>query len=111
MWQPVAGLVAQAFGNVNVVGGNFVANTAGSRVQERPDTLGFVNTDLNEMGAPAERAKLDSPIPIKRVRVKAGLQSRGLEPIDARCSGRLHLTVVPAGRAGHRSIKSVPECG
>src|SRR5699024_3231091 len=108
MWQPVAGLVAQAFGNVNVVGGNFVANTAGSRVQERPDTLGFVNTDLNEMVAPAERAKLDSPVLIESVRVKVGLQSHGLELIDARCSGRLDRAVVLSGRNWNRTFNLFP---
>src|SRR5699024_10523737 len=65
--QVIAGLVAQTFGQVDVVGSDFIADAARAGVEEGLELFVFINTNFNNIVAEAKCALLYSQIYVKGI--------------------------------------------
>ena len=103
----------QRLGDLDVVCGEAVADTARAGVQERPDAVLFVEHNLDEVVAGAERAELLAPVAARLVVELQATQlfRSGFETLNARLRGLLHAGVVAACAEGYLMLDSLADVG
>ena len=93
----------------NVVIADPVADAARAGVQREPDGVVFVETNLDEMIAAAERAERELPVASKFGVVARRCRARPLQFGDARLGGIGDLAIVAAGGHGDAPLDAFAE--